>query len=164
MPISREEAIQWLSDLHPGAIYVIGIALSRDVYEIADHPRNLYLVHGMGQALSVGIGLAQSLPDHSIVVIDGDGSAIMGAASWTLLHTVPNLTYYVLVNEVYETTGGQALILPEFEPENLFTVSIDRGKIQRPEHAPIRVLETDEGYLCPKRIKERFQNFLSIII
>lgn len=164
MNISREEAIQWLSDLHPGAVYVIGIALSRDVYELADHKRNLYLVHGMGQALSVGIGLAQALIDREIVVIDGDGSAIMGAASWTLLHTVPNLTYYVLVNGVYETTGGQPLILPEFEPENLFTVSIDRGKILRPKDMEIRGLETDEGYLCPKRIKNRFQNFLQTSI
>jgi pyruvate/2-oxoacid:ferredoxin oxidoreductase beta subunit len=115
----------------------------------------------MGQALAVGVGIAYARPSRQVVVVDGDGSAIMGSAMWGLLHTVSNLTYYVMVNGTYETTGGQEVVLPPYEPEELFTVAIERGKIGRPKRAPIRPIETDEGYLSPQRIKTRFLEWLN---
>lgn len=161
MLTDRAEAIQWLCRLHPGAIYVICNALARDVYETHDQPNNLYLAHGMGQALAVGTGIAYARPSKEVVVLDGDGNALMGASMWTLLHTIPNLTYYVLMNRVYETTGGQKIVFPAFEPDDLYTVAIERGKIGRPKDAPIRPIETDEGYLSPLRIKSRFLEWLN---
>ena len=156
MLTDRAGAINWVCKLHPGAVYVICNALARDVFETADQPNNLYLAHAMGQALAVGIGIAYASPSREVVVIDGDGNAMMGSAMWTLLHTAPKLSYYVLVNGVYETTGGQPIVLPPYEPDELYTVSIERGKIGRPAGAEIRPLETDEGYLSPLRIKSRF--------
>ncbi|MHA2062968.1 MAG: thiamine pyrophosphate-dependent enzyme [Candidatus Thorarchaeota archaeon] len=161
MKTDRAEAIKWVCSLHPGAIYIICNGLARDVFETADQLNNLYLVHGMGQALAVGVGIAQNT-NRKVVVLDGDGNAVMGASMWTMLHTVPNLTYYVLVNGTYETTGGQHVILPSFEPEDLYTISIERGKIGRPKGEGIRPIETDEGFLCPLRSKARFLQWLRI--
>ena len=159
MKIDRKEAIQWISELHPGAIYVICNAFCRDVFETADQLNNLYLVHGMGQALAVGVGIAQNTTKQ-VVVMDGDGNAVMGASMWTLLHTVPNLTYYVFVNGIYQTTGGQHLILPTFEPDDMLIINIFPGKIGRPKGTGIRPLETDEGFMCPLRSKARFLQWL----
>ena len=159
MKIDRAEAIEWISKLHPGAIYVICNAFCRDVFETADKPNNLYLVHGMGQALAVGVGIAQNTTKQ-VVVMDGDGNAVMGASMWTMLHTLPNLFYYVFVNGVYQTTGGQELILPTFEPDDMLTISISPGKIGRPKGQGIRPMETDEGFMCPLRAKARFLEWL----
>ena len=156
MLTNREDALIWLGGLHPGATYIIGNAIARDMFEVADKPNNLYLVHAMGQTLAVGMGMAYAHPDKKFVVIDGDGSAIMGAAMWPLLPTASNLTYYVLRNGIYETTGGQSIIWPADEPEDLFTVDVKKGKINRPKKMEIRPIETDHGYLSPVRIKTRF--------
>ena len=161
MLINRAEAIEWVCGLHPGAIYVVSIGFARDVFETADQPNNFYMAHGMGQALAVGMGIAYARPSKEVVIIDGDGSALMGGAMWTLVHTAPNLTYYVMVNGVYETTGGQPVVLPAWEPEDLFTVAIERGKIGRPKGAEIRSIETKEGFLDPVKIKERFLEWLN---
>lgn len=93
--------------------------------------------------------------------MDGDGNAIMGASMWTMLHTVPNLTYYVFVNGTYETTGGQHLILPTFEPDDMMIVNIERGKIGRIPGMSNRPLETEEGFLDPLKIKDRFLAWLN---
>ena len=159
MKTDRREAVEWVSKLHPGAIYVVCNALARDIFETADKRSNLYLVHGMGQALAVGVGIAQSTT-RKVVVVDGDGNAIMGASMWTLLHTVPNLTYYVLVNGTYQTTGGQHLILPTFEPDDMMIITIEPGKVGRPKNASIRPIETVEGFLDPLKIKDRFLGWL----
>jgi hypothetical protein len=114
----------------------------------------------MGQALAVGVGIAQNT-DRKVVVLDGDGNAVMGASMWTMLHTVPNLTYYVFVNGTYQTTGGQHLILPTFEPDDMMIVNIEAGKIGRPKGRGIRPIETDEGFMCPLRSKSRFLAWLN---
>lgn len=160
MRIERAEAINWVCGLHPGAIYVVCNAFCRDVYETKDQPNNLYLVHGMGQALAVGTGIAQNT-DRQVIVLDGDGNAIMGASMWTMLHTLENLIYYVFVNGVHRTTGRQELILPNFEPDDLYTILIDDSKIGRPKGQEIRPIETDEGFMCPVRAKARFLQWLN---
>ena len=161
MLTDRAEAIKWVCGLHPGAIYVVCNAFARDVYETKDQPNNLYLVHGMGQELAVGMGIAYARPSKQVVVLAGDGCALMGSSMWGQLHTVENLTYYVLVNGVYETTGGQPIILPPYEPAELFTVEIERGKIGRPKGVAIRDIETKEGFLDPVKSKKRFLEWLN---
>lgn len=160
MRVERADAIDWLLRLHPGAAYVICNALARDVYETHDRPGNLYLAHGMGQALAIGVGLAQARPELEVVVIDGDGAALMGMASWALL-PLPNLTYYVIKNDVYETTGGQPIGLTFTDTEDVLVVEVERGKIGRPKGAPIRDVETDQGYISPMRALNRFEAWLN---
>ena len=130
--MERVEAIQWLMRLHPSAAFVLSNGLtSREAVAFLFHQRCFYMVHGMGEALSVGIGLKSALPNTDIVVVEGDGGAVMGAASWCLL-PIDRLHYYVLVNGVYETTGGQPVPLPSWEPDDVYTVNIQRGKRKSP--------------------------------
>jgi len=155
--ITRREAIEWLTQLHPGAVYFISNALSRDVHEVNDQPNHFYLVHGMGQALAVGAGYALANPGAEVVVISGDGGALMGMAAWSLL-PLDNLTYYVLKNDVYQTTGGQPIGLTFSEPDDVLVVNIEQGgKIGRPKGVPVRDTEDVNGYLSPFRIRHRFE-------
>jgi phosphonopyruvate decarboxylase len=84
----------------------------RALYALGDRPNQLYMVGSMGCASSLGLGLARARPDVRVVVVDGDGAALMrlGALA-TLGHERPaNLVHVLLDNGVHESTGGQATV------------------------------------------------------
>lgn len=107
--MKRIEAILNIINKHPSAaiIFSNGLTASEGCW-VSDRTGNFYMRHAMGEALSVGIGLRQYRKDLEVVVIEGDGNAIMGLASTTLL-PIEGLYHYVLKNDIYETTGGQSL-------------------------------------------------------
>ncbi|MFA5027291.1 MAG: phosphonopyruvate decarboxylase, partial [Candidatus Methylomirabilota bacterium] len=49
----------------------------RELYALDDRPNQLYMVGSMGCASSLGLGLSLARPDLTVVVIDGDGAALM---------------------------------------------------------------------------------------
>jgi thiamine pyrophosphate-dependent acetolactate synthase large subunit-like protein len=63
----------------------------------------------MGGAFAMGLGLALARPDRRVVVLTGDGEALMGLASLATIaaQRPPNLALLVLDNRVYGETGGQ---------------------------------------------------------
>ena len=63
----------------------------------------------MGLASSIGLGLALARSDKDIVVIDGDGSLLMNMGSLvTIFANNPNnLTWIVIDNGAYGSTGNQ---------------------------------------------------------
>jgi thiamine pyrophosphate-dependent acetolactate synthase large subunit-like protein len=146
--MNRAEAIRAIVARHPDAaiIFCNGL-ISREASFVADRPGNLYLLHAMGEALSVGIGLRLARPDIEVVVVDGDGNAVMGLAACTLLPR-QGLHYYVLVNNTYETTGSQ--------PTPALTV----------EHAAMKKRLIEEGTIGaplppkPEEIRENFMSWL----
>ncbi len=145
--MNRIDAIKHIIEKHQNALFVISNGLNSretDYYLRADN--HLYLLHAMGEALSVGIGLKTVLNTTEIVVIDGDGNALMGSASWSLL-PVNGLYYYVLANGQYETTGGQNV--PEL-PNNphIKIITIESGKNETPNPS------------LPEEIISRFQNYI----
>jgi thiamine pyrophosphate-dependent acetolactate synthase large subunit-like protein len=74
------------------------------------NPMDLVFVpSAMGQATSVGLGLALARPDHRIIVVNGDGSMLMNLGSLvTITAEQPsNLVLIVCDNGVYEVTGAQ---------------------------------------------------------
>ncbi len=81
----------------------------RELYSLGDHPGNLYVVGSMGCASSVGLGLAIARPRHRVIVIDGDGAALMrlGALATIGAEQPPNLVHVLLDNGQHESTGGQ---------------------------------------------------------
>ena len=83
--------------------------ISRELFTIAESERNFYMIGSMGQASSIGLGLALSLPEKRKAVIDGDGAILMNMGSLaTNGHYAPtNLLHVVLDNEAYDSTGGQ---------------------------------------------------------
>lgn len=110
--ITRLEALKKLRGEYKQALFIFSNGLtSRDAARLFGLDGSLYLLHAMGEALSIGIGLARAQPDLTIVVVDGDGNGLMGSASW-VLGVPPNLRYCVLANGSFETTGGQELPAP----------------------------------------------------
>ena len=77
-----------------------------------DEPRQLYIVGSMGCASSVGLGLALINSSRHIIVLDGDGAALMrlGALATIGHYRPPNLTHVVLDNQMHESTGGQETV------------------------------------------------------
>lgn len=86
----------------------------RELYSIDDRPNHLYMVGSMGCASSLGLGLALARPDLRVVVIDGDGAALMRMGAFATLGALgpSNLVHLVLDNGVHESTGGQATVSP----------------------------------------------------
>jgi len=80
-----------------------------DVMAAGDHDRNYYLWGAMGGAAMVGLGIAKSRPEESVLVITGDGEMLMGLGSFaTIAVQAPkNLTIVILDNGHYGETGMQ---------------------------------------------------------
>ncbi|MEU8505287.1 phosphonopyruvate decarboxylase [Streptomyces brevispora] len=85
---------------------------ARELERDRDRPGNLYVVGSMGCAASIGLGVALNAPDREVVVLDGDGAALMRLeAMATIGHQAPgNLLHIVLDNAAYESTGGQPTV------------------------------------------------------
>src|SRR5438132_4388598 len=86
--------------------------MGRTLYGLEDRPNQLYMVGSMGCASSLGLGLAVSEPDRRIIVLDGDGAALMrlGAMASVGYERPRNLVHIVLDNEMHESTGGQSTV------------------------------------------------------
>lgn len=84
----------------------------RELYAIDDRPNQLYMVGSMGCAVSLGLGLSLARPDKKIVVIDGDGAALMRLGNMATVGAYAGDNYYHLLldNHVHESTGGQATV------------------------------------------------------
>ena len=80
-----------------------------DVAAVSPGERNYYLWGAMGGAVMTGLGLALAQPGLRVIVITGDGEALMGMGSLATVGTInpPNLSIVVLDNEHYGETGMQ---------------------------------------------------------
>ena len=84
----------------------------RELWAIADRPNHLYMVGSMGCAPSLGLGLAMARPDLHVVVIDGDGAALMRMGNFATVgnYAAGNFTHILLDNEAHDSTGAQATV------------------------------------------------------
>ncbi len=84
----------------------------RELYAIDDRPNQLYMVGSMGCAASLGLGLSLVRQDRKIIVIDGDGAALMRMGNMATAGAYGGHNYYHLLldNHVHESTGGQATV------------------------------------------------------
>jgi phosphonopyruvate decarboxylase len=107
----RTEALQAILETLDGGEAIIATTgkTGRELFSIADRPNHLYVVGGMGTASAIGLGLAQSLPQQPVVVIDGDGAALMklGSLATVGYYQPSNLLHILLDNESHDSTGGQ---------------------------------------------------------
>src|SRR5438128_7506891 len=83
-------------------------AVAAELQSLGHRPNFFYLQHAMGLASSAGLGLALSLPQQKVVVLDGDGSLLMNLGSLsTMARYVPkNLVHVVFDNESLLSVGG----------------------------------------------------------
>lgn len=110
----RTEALQAILESLQGNEAVIATTgkTGRELFTIADRPNHLYVVGGMGTASGIGFGLAQAQPKLPVVVIDGDGAALMklGALATIGYYQPANLLHVILDNESHDSTGGQRTV------------------------------------------------------
>jgi thiamine pyrophosphate-dependent acetolactate synthase large subunit-like protein len=80
-----------------------------DVAACGDHPLNFYLWGAMGGAAMIGLGLALAKPERRVLVLTGDGEALMGMGSLATIGVkqAANLVVIVLDNQHYGETGMQ---------------------------------------------------------
>jgi len=82
---------------------------SRELYAIEDRPNQFYMVGSMGCTAALGLGLALARPSSHVVVVEGDGSALMRLQNFAMVGSRPELrfSHLVLDNCAHESTGGQ---------------------------------------------------------
>ncbi len=113
--ISRNKAIkEILSHINPENTVVIATTgyTGRELFASGNQPNHLYMVGSMGCASSLGLGLSLARPDLQVVVIDGDGAALMRMGNFATIGTYggSNLIHILLDNEVHDSTGAQATV------------------------------------------------------
>jgi sulfopyruvate decarboxylase subunit beta len=96
------------SDLEKCLVVTIMGALPAELQSLGHRPNFFYLQHAMGLASSTGLGLALSLPQQKVVVLDGDGSLLMNLGVLTTLarYKPKNLVHIVFDNESLLSVGG----------------------------------------------------------
>ena len=103
-------ALRVLHEKRRNEIIVTTMGSGREWTEFESHPLDLvYVPSSMGQATSLGLGLALAHPNRRIIVCNGDGSMLMNLGSLvTITSQQPkNLTVLLMDNSVYEVTGRQ---------------------------------------------------------
>jgi phosphonopyruvate decarboxylase len=109
--LHRSEAVTAVTRVLPEGAAVVATTgyLSRDLFAIDDRPGNFYMQGSMGHAISIGLGLAISDSNRPVIVLDGDGAALMhlGAMSTVGAIAPANLIHVIMDNGGYESTGGQ---------------------------------------------------------
>lgn len=83
-------------------------AVAAELQSIGHRPGFFYLQHAMGLASSMGLGIALSRPELTVVVLDGDGSLLMnlGSLSTMARYRPKNLLHVVFDNESLLSVGG----------------------------------------------------------
>lgn len=108
--LDRREVVRALLKERNGLLVVTGLgSASYDVMAAGDHENNYYLWAAMGSAMTVGLGLAAAQPSRSVLVVTGDGEALMGfgALATIALRNPANLTIAILDNGHFGETGMQ---------------------------------------------------------
>ncbi|MDB5368123.1 MAG: phosphonopyruvate decarboxylase, partial [Rhodospirillales bacterium] len=78
-----------------------------------DRDQHLYCVGSMGGASAIGLGVALHA-DRPVVVLDGDGAALMKLGNLATIGAAAPARYVhvLLDNGVHDSTGGQATVAP----------------------------------------------------
>jgi len=107
--VKRKEAVKnIMSKITDELVITTTGLISREVHHMKDRPENFYMCGSMGCALSIGMGLALNT-NRKVVVIDGDGAALMSLSSLVLSNFIKlkNLRHIILDNGTYGSTGSQ---------------------------------------------------------
>jgi len=95
-------------ELEDKLVVTIMGACAQELYNLGHRENFFYLQHAMGLASSIGLGLAMHLPRERVIVLDGDGSALMNLGTFVTLarYRPKNLIHVVFDNGSLLSTGG----------------------------------------------------------
>jgi sulfopyruvate decarboxylase subunit beta len=105
----RADALQAIyPELKDRIVVTIMGAVAAELYTLGHRDTFFYLEHAMGLASSMGLGIALSMPNQKVIVIDGDGSLLMnlGTLSTMARYKPGNLLHIVFDNESLLSVGG----------------------------------------------------------
>lgn len=105
----REEALAAIyPEIERQIVVTIMGAVAAELYTLGHRQTFFYLEHAMGLASSMGLGIALSMPEQKVVVLDGDGSLLMnlGTLSTMARYRPGNLMHIVFDNESLLSVGG----------------------------------------------------------
>ncbi len=117
--MSRFESIKIIREAfcNDDAIIATTGKIGRELFTLGDTKNQLYVVGSMGCAAGIGFGIQHVRPKQRVIVLDGDGAALMK------MGTIATIGYYkpeqfihiILDNETYESTGGQQSVSPSVD-------------------------------------------------
>lgn len=108
--VASPEAIRLIKDRAKDAVLIATTGYtSRELFAEGDGPENFYMQGSMGHASALALGVALAKPERTVVVLDGDGAALMHMGTMSVIgdQAPANLVHVVLDNGVHESTGGQ---------------------------------------------------------
>lgn len=147
--MTREQAIKKIYSENPDSIFILCNGLtSREAIHFHPNKNSFYLLHAMGEALSVALGIASVKKNKNIVVIEGDGNSLMGMSSWSM-NEFSNIKLKILQNGLYATTGNQKIPTLKLVPDWAEIIEINDLQVQTPNPPP------------PSKIIKQFTNFLN---
>jgi len=154
----RSDALQAIyPELEHRIVVTIMGAVAAELYMLGHRHNFFYLEHAMGLASSMGLGIALSMPEHKVIVIDGDGSLLMnlGTLSTMARYRPGNLLHIVFDNESLLSVGGFPTAT---------ATGTDLAGIARASGVP-RVAEAKTPYSLKEAVTEALaSNTLSTII
>lgn len=115
----RDEAIKTVCEIlnKKDVLIFTNGKISREGYLKCDDKRNFYMLASMGKASSIGLGIALSKPERTVIVFDGDGNILMNLDNLAMIgyFKPKNFIHIVLDNRIYATTGWQETLSDKIE-------------------------------------------------
>jgi sulfopyruvate decarboxylase subunit beta len=111
--MKAREAIEALTKHRGGAIAVCALGMAANEWWAATKSEDAFYMHGaMGFAASFALGLALSLPNERVWLINADGSLCMnlGCLLTEASQAPKNLKHFVIDNQVYQTVGALPMV------------------------------------------------------
>jgi len=101
--MKRIEAIKKIYSENKDSVFVLCNGLtSREALHFLPKDNTFYLLHSMGEAFSVGLGLASALENKNVVVIEGDGNTLMGTYGTTGYQKIPDIPFQLDFTEIID--------------------------------------------------------------
>ena len=115
----RMEAIRIVRETISNECAVIATTgkIGRELFTLGDSHNQLYVVGSMGCAAAIGFGIQHVRPKQRVIILDGDGAALMKMGSFVTIgyYKAERLIHIILDNETYESTGGQRSVSPSVD-------------------------------------------------
>ncbi len=121
--LSRPAALRAVDEIYRDAPVVLTLGGTiREMLTVAGRrPNHLYVLDAMGLPAAIGLGLALGVEGDarhdSVLVVEGDGSALMGFSALSTIGFLKpkKLVLLILDNGVYLATGGQPTAAPAID-------------------------------------------------